>query len=101
MQTLPGDVRTSFKEAQSYMGFLMMVPMLPGVLGTVYPMNEQPWMYPIPIVGQYALMGDVLGGKPTFAWMYLLGAASQLLAAAILVFAASRLIQRETIVFGR
>jgi sodium transport system permease protein len=91
----------SFKEAQGYMGFLMMVPMLPGVLATVYPMNGEPWMYPIPIVGQYALMGDILGGKPTFAWMYLLGAASQLLAAAVLVLAASRLIQRETIVFGR
>ncbi len=91
----------SFKEAQSYMGFLMMVPMLPGVLATIYPINGQPWMFPIPIVGQYALMGEVLGGKPTAPWMFALAAASQLIVAALLVFATSRLIERETIVFGR
>jgi sodium transport system permease protein len=91
----------SFKEAQGYMGFLMMVPMLPGVLATVYPMNGQPWMFPIPIVGQYALMGEVLSGKPTAPWMFLVGAVSPLIVAALLVFATSRLIEREKIVFGR
>jgi sodium transport system permease protein len=91
----------SFKEAQSYMGFLMMVPMLPGVLATIYPMKGQVWMFPIPIVGQYALMEEVLGGKPIAPWMFLLGAGSPLVVAAALVFATSRLIEREKIVFGR
>ncbi|MGH9383006.1 MAG: ABC transporter permease [Vicinamibacterales bacterium] len=91
----------SFKEAQSYMGFLMMVPMLPGVLATVYPLNGQIWMFPIPIVGQYALMEEVLGGKPTASWMFLFAGASPLIVAALLVVATSRLIEREKIVFGR
>lgn len=91
----------SFKEAQSYMGFLMMVPMIPGVLTTIYPMKGQIWMFPIPIVGQYALMEEVLGGKPIDPWMFLLGGVSPLVVAAVLVLATSRLIEREKIVFGR
>jgi sodium transport system permease protein len=91
----------SFKEAQGYMGFLMMVPMLPGVLATVYPMHGQPWMFPIPIVGQYALMGEILGGKPTAPWMFLVSGLSPIVVACGLVWSTARLIAREHIVFGR
>jgi sodium transport system permease protein len=91
----------SFKEAQGYLGYLMMVPMFVGVASSIYPINGQPWMFPVPLFGQFVLMGEVLGGKPTAPWMFIVCAMSPLMVAAVLVFATSRLIERETIVFGR
>jgi sodium transport system permease protein len=54
----------SFKEAQGYIGLLILLPMLPGLLASLYPLSNRPWLAPIPILGQYALAADVLGGKP-------------------------------------
>jgi sodium transport system permease protein len=101
IQTYLATFARSFKEAQSYMGFLMMVPMLPGVMSSVYPIASQPWMYPLPILGQHLLLTDVLGGKapapPTFA----AAAVATLLAALLLVRLSTALLQRERIIFGR
>jgi len=60
----------SFKEAQGYIGLLVLLPMLPGLLASLYPLSNRPWLAPIPIVGQYALAADVLGGKPPGAVFY-------------------------------
>jgi sodium transport system permease protein len=91
----------SFKEAQSYLGMLMMLPMLPGLISTMYPLAGRPWLAPIPIVGQYALAADVLGGKPPGAVFYLLAGVSVLVCAGVLVTLTARMLRREAIVFGR
>ncbi len=91
----------SFREAQTYMGFLIMVPMLPGVLSSVYPIASQPWMYPIPILGQHLLLGDLLGGKAVGGGL-IAGAAVMTAAwALVLVRYATGLLMRERIIFGR
>jgi sodium transport system permease protein len=91
----------SFKEAQGYMGMLVLLPMLPGIISTMYPLSNRPWLAPIPIVGQYALAADVLGGKPPSAAFYVLAGVSVLACALVLVTLTSRLLKREAIVFGR
>ncbi len=91
----------SFKEAQTYLGMLMMLPMLPGLVSTMYPLAGRPWLAPVPVLGQYALAADVLGGKPPAIGFYLLSATSVLLCALILVALTARLLRREAIVFGR
>lgn len=91
----------SFKEAQSYLGMLMLIPMLPGLVSTMYPLSGRPWLAPIPVLGQYALAADVLGGKPPAAWLYLLAGASVVACAAALVALTARLLRREAIIFGR
>jgi sodium transport system permease protein len=91
----------SFKEAQAYMGYLIMVPTLPGVLSTVYPITSQPWMYPIPILGQHLLASDVLGGKSPSPVLFVLAAVAALITAVLLVRLTTRLLQRERIIFGR
>ncbi|MBS1820000.1 MAG: ABC transporter permease [Acidobacteria bacterium] len=91
----------SFKEAQTYLGMLMLVPMLPGIVSTIYPLAGRPWLAPVPVLGQYALAADVLGGKPPHVVFYILAAASVLLCAGILVGLTARLLGREAIVFGR
>ena len=91
----------SFKEAQSYLGMLMLVPMLPGLVSTMYPLAGRPWLAPIPVLGQYALAADVLGGKPPHVMFYLLAGVSVLLCSGILVALTARMLKREAIVFGR
>ena len=91
----------SFKEAQTYLGVLMLIPMLPGLVSTIYPLNDRPWLAPVPVLGQYALAADVLGGKPPSAFFYLLAGVSVLACAAVLVTLTARMLRREAIVFGR
>ena len=91
----------SFKEAQSYLGMLIMLPMLPGILSVLYPLGNQPWMIPIPILGQHVLLADVLGGKsPEPIWFAVAGL-SALLAGLLCVYLTTRLFHKEKIIFGR
>jgi len=91
----------SFKEAQGYIGLLILLPMLPGLLASLYPLSNRPWLAPIPIIGQYALAADVLGGKPPSVAFYVLAGASVLACAGVLVSLTSRMLTREKIIFGR
>ena len=101
LQTYLATFARSFKEAQSYMGILIMVPMIPGMLTTVYPITSQPWMYPIPILGQHVLATDVLGGRPTPFWAFLLAGVAAFVVAIALVQLTTGLLQREKIIFSR
>jgi sodium transport system permease protein len=91
----------SFKEAQGYIGLLILLPMLPGLLSALYPLSNRPWLAPIPIVGQYALAADVLRGKPPAAAFYVLAGVSVVACALVLLALTSRLLTREKIIFGR
>jgi sodium transport system permease protein len=101
IQTYLATFAKSFKEAQSYMGILIMVPMLPGILSSVYPLSSQPWMYPIPVLGQHILAGDVLGGKPTAWWAVAVAGTAALIVSIVLLQLTTRMFQRERIIFSR
>jgi len=91
----------SFKEAQSYMAFLVFAATIPGVVSTFYPMSNRPWMQPFPILGQYALANEILSGKVPSP-LVLIGTALPALAlAALFLWLASRLFSSEKIIFGR
>lgn len=91
----------SFKEAQTYMGYLIFLPMLPGMLSAFYPLTNRPWLAPVPILGSYALSNDVMGGKPPSAVFFALSAVSMIGLALVFVRLTTRLFGREKIVFGR
>jgi len=91
----------SFKEAQSYMGALMLVPMIPALASTMYSVNAQPWMYPVPMMGHYMLLTGVLGGRVISPWWFVTSAVISLVLAAALVIAMARLFRSERIIFGR
>ncbi len=90
----------SFKEAQSYMGFLILLPMLPGMLAAFYPMSNKPWMAPIPVMGQYALSSDIMSGKPPGPLLLIAAALSAAAFALIFLVLTTRLFSRERIIFG-
>lgn len=91
----------SFKEAQTYLGMVMLVPMLPGLVSALYPLAGRPWLAPVPVLGQYALAADVLGGNPPRAIYYVTAGVAALAVAGALVMLTARLLRREAIVFGR
>ncbi|MBX3184781.1 MAG: ABC transporter permease [Polyangiaceae bacterium] len=91
----------SYKEAQTYLSVVLFIPMLPGMWLTMSPTATEPWMTLVPILGQTALLGDVLGGKDvTGSAIAIASLSATLLSLAAVAFAA-RLLQSERVVFGR
>ena len=91
----------SFKEAQSYMGLLIMIPMLPGMFSALYPIGEQLWMYPIPMLGQHVLMTEVLGGRPPGPMVFDLAGVVSVVVSLVFMRLTTALFHREKIIFGR
>ncbi len=101
IQTYASTFARSFKEAQSYMGMLVMLPTIPGMLSTLYPLGDKPWMHPIPIIGQQTLLTAVLGGRPVHMMSFVGAALTTLVVAAVLVRITTTLFNRERIIFSR
>ena len=91
----------SFKEAQSYMGLLIILPMLPGFAATLYPMSGQPWMYPVPVIAQQVLVGDVIAARETPWWAFVVAAGSAIVLSLLLLQLTTSLLRKERIVFTR
>ncbi len=91
----------SFKEAQSYMGFLVFGATIPGVLSTFYPFGNYSWIKPVPLLGQYALGTEILGGKVPSPFLLMGAAIAAFAIAALFLFLAVRLFSAEKIIFGR
>ncbi len=91
----------SFKEAQSYMAFVMLIPTVPSVLATLNPINSKSWMYAVPMFGQQVALIDVLGGKFPAPWEFVMAGVTTVIAAILLTALATRLLHREKIIFGR
>jgi sodium transport system permease protein len=101
VQSCVATMAKSFKEAQTYMGILILAPMLVGVMGTLYPIDNQPWMYGVPLLGQYVLLTSVLGGYAPGPFAFVAAAAVCVASAALLLRATVALLNDERIVFGR
>jgi sodium transport system permease protein len=98
--TLAFFART-FKEAQTYLSMLMVLPMLPAIFLTLQPIKATLWSMLVPVLGQTLLMSDVLRGEPLQPAWFALAAASALGSAVVLLAWAARLLKSEKIVFGR
>jgi sodium transport system permease protein len=101
VQSAVATLAKSFKEAQTYMGILILAPMLVGVMGTLYPIDHQPWMYAVPLLGQYVLLTSVLGGYAPGPLAFAVAAVTCFACAALMLRATVALLDDERIVFGR
>ncbi len=101
VQSAVATMAKSFKEAQTYMGILILAPMLVGVMGTLYPIDHQPWMYGVPLLGQYILLTSVLGGYAPGPLAFAAAAATCVVCAVLMLRATVALLNDERIVFGR
>lgn len=91
----------SFKEAQTYMGILMMAPMMLGIVTVLYPLNNQPWMFGVPVLGQYVLVNSVVGGRAPEPLAFAAAGVTAAIGAAICVRIMVSLFRSERVIFGR
>ena len=91
----------SFKEAQSYMSFLMMAQMIPGMMATMNSLTTKAWMYYIPWVGQQTLLTDIIGNKAISPKVFVVVAVVNITLAVLMIRATAALLDRERIIFGR
>jgi sodium transport system permease protein len=101
LQMLLALFSRTFKEAQTYLSLLMVIPLLPAMFISLSPLEPRAWMMAIPTFSQTLLLNNLLRGEPIpLAW-HALAAASTLAGAALAVAGAVWLIGQEKIVFGR
>lgn len=62
LQTLVAAFAKSYREAQTYLSILMMVPALPSILLSVLPIKVANWMYAVPLLGQQVGVTQLLRG---------------------------------------
>ena len=97
MQMLLGIFAKSFKDAQSYIGILTMLPVIPFFIMMINPFATQDWMYAVPMLGQLILITDVLGMKDTPGYAYIYSFMASFVLGAGLALVTARLFQRESI----
>jgi sodium transport system permease protein len=91
----------TFKEAQTYLSLLIVVPMLPAPFLALSPLRERLALMCVPILSQAMLFGDVLRGESVPLSYVAASAAGTLLLGMALFALAVRLLGNERIVFGR
>ena len=92
----------SFKEAQSYLSFLMLAQMVPGMLMSMNDtMIAKSWTYYVPWIGQQAMLSDVLSNELTNPLVFLIVGVVNVALAIAAVRATAGLLLRERIIFGR
>jgi len=98
LQLLLGLFAKSFKDAQSYVGFLVFIPVIPSLLMNFLPFATQFWMYWIPVFGQSILMKEILGAEPVTVLAYPAAALPTLLLGLGVCWATSRLLNQERVI---
>lgn len=87
----------SSKEAQTYLGVLMVIPMAPFFILQFVNIRSELHSMPIPMMSQYQLLERIVLGDTTPALYVLLSVAGTLLSAALMLFLAIRLYSRDRI----
>ncbi len=101
IQMIIATFARSFKEAQTYVGFLPLVPALPGLGLAFLPVKPALWTMLIPTFGQQILINQVMRGELVSAVNVAVSAGVTLGLTALLVGVAIRLYAREQVLFGK
>ena len=63
LQILVTSQAKSAREAQTYLGLLQLVPIIPSVILSVLPIKAQNWMYTVPLMSQQLAVTKLLRGE--------------------------------------
>lgn len=88
-------ITRSTKQAQTYLGLLMVIPMAPFFLLQFFSINASLFSMPLPMLSQYQLLESAVLGDAIPVLHVVLSVAGTLAATAILLVLAARLYQRE------
>ncbi len=100
VQTIIAAFSRNFREAQTYLSILLLLPMLPSIAVMVMPVKETPWMIATPILGQNLLINQLVKGEDITTVNLLLATGGTALVGFGLAWIAVKLYNRESMLFS-
>lgn len=95
LQSMVAAFAKSYREAQTYLSLLMLVPIIPSAVLSLMPIKAQAWMYAVPLLGQNLGIMQLLRGDGVTPEQLGLCLAGSLLAAVVAVMATAQLYRSE------
>lgn len=95
IQVLISAFARSVREAQTWLGLVQLVPLIPSVILSVVPVKAQLWMYAVPLLGQQLALMRLLRAEPAAGVTLALSALATLLAVIVLFLLARRSYESE------
>jgi sodium transport system permease protein len=95
VQTIIASFARSFREAQTYLQFLMIIPAIPSVMLVVNPLKAVPWMLATPLLSQSLLINQLARGDALAFGDIALSVGGTLFASLIAALVAVRLYRGE------
>lgn len=97
LMTLVAAFTRSYREAQTYVGLVLLVPTLPLVFASIRGLQPRAALMAVPSLGQHFLILSLIRMQPLPASYVALSACSTLVLGALLFFIAGRLYRREAL----
>ena len=97
-QGLVASFARSFREAQTYVAILLLLPLIPGMWLTLYPPEFYGWEYAIPILSQIQILNGAFGGERLMPSQIALATVVSFMFTVIAVVGTARLFCRERII---
>ena len=101
IQTIIAAFSRNYKEAQSYLSFLPLIPALPGMFLAFVPVKPTLWMMMIPTFGQQLIINQLMREEPVLVINVVVSISITLLLSLVLTAVAVWLYKKERILFGR
>ena len=101
LQTIVATFSKSFKEAQTYVGILIIVPMIPSMALMFLPVKEKLWMMSIPVLSQNLIINQIIRGEQVDTLSIIVTAIGSLFIGLLLALAAIKLYNRESLLFSK
>ena len=97
LMTLVAAFTRSYREAQTYVGLVLLIPTLPLVFAAILGLQPRVALMAVPSLGQHFIILSLIRMQPLPAAYIALSVCSTLVLAALFVFAAGRLYRRESL----
>lgn len=97
LQTVVAAYAKSYREAQTYLSLLMLLPMIPSVLLMVSPMKGELWMSATPLLSQNLLIMELARGESVALLDFALSFGCTLALGVAVVWLAVRIYHREAL----
>lgn len=100
LQFLISIFARSFKDAQTYMGLMVFIPMIPLFYTMFNPGAYEDWFRWVPILGHQVLIKDLLLGGQTNAWQFAQLWLVSLITGVAMLWLTARQLRKPKIVYG-
>lgn len=95
LQTLIAAFAKSYREAQTYLSLLLLVPMLPSAILAILPLKAESWMFGVPLLSQHLIITRLVRAEGVSAQQLLLCLVCGLAVAALVAWLTARIYRSE------